>query len=164
MDKKIVKAINDQIRKEIYSGYMYLAMAAYLETQSLGGCAVWMKYQAKEEMEHAMKFFDFLNDRGEAVILQAIDKPPAQYTSLKDVFEKTLKHEQKVTASINSLYALAKKVNDNATVVFLNWFIDEQVEEEKNASEILGKLQYVGKGSGGLLMLDKALGMRGAKD
>jgi len=161
MEKKLVKAINEQINKEIYSAYLYLGMASYFESEALGGCAKWMKLQAKEEMSHAMKFFEFLHDRGERVVLDAIEKPPADYKSVQDVFENTLEHEQVVTASINNLYKIAQDVNDTAAEVLLHWFITEQVEEEKNAMDILGKLAYVGdKKSSALLLLDQALGAR----
>jgi ferritin len=136
-------------------------MTAYFEAQSLGGCAKWMKVQAKEEMNHALKFFGFLIDRGERVELAAIAKPDADFSSVKDVFEKTLEHEKLVTASIHKLYKLAESVDDSAAEVLLHWYIDEQVEEEKNAMDILGKLEFVGdKKSPGILMLDKALGER----
>lgn len=161
MEKKLLKAINEQINKEMFSAYLYLSMAAYFEAESLGGCAKWMKIQAKEEMGHALKFLDFLNDRGEKVELEAIDKPDADFSSVKDVFEKTLEHEKLVTASIHKLYKLAEDVDDSAAKVLLHWYIDEQVEEEKSAMDILGKLAYVGdKKSPGILMLDKALGDR----
>jgi len=161
MEKKMVKAINEQINMEMASAYIYLGMAAYFESESLGGCAKWMKLQAKEELGHAMKFFEFLADRGERVQLEAIEKPKGDFTSVEDVFEQTLEHEQKVTASINKLYKLAQDVKDTAAEVMLHWFIDEQVEEEKNAMDILGKLKYVGgKQSSAILLLDQALGSR----
>ncbi|MFH1359756.1 MAG: ferritin [Candidatus Omnitrophota bacterium] len=163
MDKKLEQAINEQIQKELYSAYLYLSMAAYLDAESLDGSAKWMKVQAKEEVAHGMKLYEFLNDRGHRVVLGAIDKPPADFSSVQEIFEETLKHEKKVTVSIHNLYALAEKVDDTAAKVFLHWFIEEQVEEEKNASDILGKLKYIGKQSSGILMLDKALGKRGEK-
>ncbi|MFH1768294.1 MAG: ferritin [Candidatus Omnitrophota bacterium] len=160
MDKKLEKEINQQIIKELYSGYLYLSMAAYFDAENLAGCSHWMKAQAKEEVSHAMKFFEFLNDRGSRVVLEAIDKPPAAFKSVEDVFKKTLDHEQKVTASINNLYDLAEKVDDKPAKVFLQWFINEQVEEEKNPSDILGKLKYIKEDSAAMLMLDKELGAR----
>ena len=160
MDKKLEKAINEQINKEYFSSYLYLAMAAYFEAKSLPGCSNWMKMQAKEEEFHASKFFDYLNDRGCRVILEAIDKPKADFKSVRDVFEYTLAHEKKVTASINNLYKIAQKVNDNASIMFLQWFITEQVEEEKSASDILAKLDFIKDDSMGILMLDKELGAR----
>lgn len=161
MEKKLVKAINEQINKEIYSAYLYLAMVAYFESESLNGCAKWMKIQAKEEMGHAMKFFEFLHDRGQRVELESIAKPDSSFKSVQDVFEKTLEHEQEVTASINNLFKIAQDVKDSAAEVLLHWFIEEQVEEEKSAMEILGKLEYVAdKKSSALLILDQALGAR----
>jgi len=141
MDKKLQKAFNDQIKNELYSAYIYLAMAAYFETKNLPGFAHWMKVQYKEEVSHAMKMFEFLNDRGVRVLLQSIAQPTLEYSSALEVFEETLKHEKKVTALINALYELAKQVNDNASSVFLHWFISEQVEEEKNASQIIETLK-----------------------
>ena len=160
MDKKMEKAMNEQITKELYSSYLYLGMAAYFEAENLGGFAQWMKIQAAEEISHAMKFFNFINERGGAVVLDAIDKPPAKYASPEEVFAKTLEHEKLVTKSINNLYSLARDLNDNASLIFLEWFITEQVEEEKNPTDILGKLKYVSKEPAGILILDKDLGMR----
>ncbi len=160
MDKKLEKSMNEQIVKELYSAYLYLAMAAYFESENLGGFGHWMRMQLQEELLHASKFFDFLNERGSKVVLGAIDKPTDKFSSVVDVFKKTLEHEKKVTASINNLYALADKVNDNASKVFLQWFINEQVEEEKNPADILGKLKYVSDQPAGILILDKELAMR----
>lgn len=160
MDKKLVKLMNEQIQKEFYSAYIYLSMAAYFEARGLSGLSHWMKKQAKEELEHGMKFFDFLNDRGAWVILGEIGKPPADFASIRDVFEKTLEHEKEVTASINNIYAAAQKVEDTAAQVFLNWFVNEQVEEEKAPAEILAKLKFIKEDSAGVIMLDKELGKR----
>jgi len=161
MNKKLQKEMINQINKEFFSAYLYLAMAAYFEDRGLAGFARWMQLQAKEELEHGMKIFGFLADRGVKVTLDAIAKPTSDFSSIKDVFGKTLAHEKKVTASIDNLYGIAQSVKDNASVMFLAWFITEQVEEEKNASDILAKLEYVKKeDSAGILMLDKALGMR----
>ena len=106
MDKRLEKAMNEQLTKELYSAYLYLSMAAYFESESLAGFSHWMKMQVQEEVLHAMKLFDFLNERETRVVLEAIDKPLAKFSSIKDIFEKTLKHEKKVTASINDLYSL----------------------------------------------------------
>lgn len=160
MDKKLVEAINEQIKNELYSAYLYLSMAAYFDSENLEGFAHWMKVQAKEEVEHAMKFYGFLNDRGERVILEAIEKPPSNFSSPVDVFEKTLKHEKKVTALIGKLYDLAEKVKDKAAVILLQWFITEQVEEEKNASSILEKLKMIGNKPQGILMVDGHMAKR----
>ena len=160
MDKKLLKVMNEQINKEMFSSYLYLAMAVYLESKTLVGASRWMQLQAKEEMEHAMKIFHYLIERGCEVELDAIAKPSMNYSSVKDVFQKVLKHEQFVTASINKLYETALSVNDNAAGIFLQWFVAEQVEEESHAAEILGQLEYVKEDSAAILMLDKALGAR----
>jgi len=160
MDKKLQNAFNDQIKHELYSAYIYLAMAAYFETKNLPGFAHWMKVQYKEEVSHAMKIFEFLNDRGEKVLLQAIPQPPLEFESSLKVFEETLKHERKVTSLINALYELAKKANDHAAVVFLQWFVTEQVEEEKNAQVIIQTLQLIKSEGAPLIMLDRELARR----
>lgn len=160
MDKKLEKSMNEQIVKELYSAYLYLAMAAYFESENLGGFSHWMRMQVQEELLHTSKFFDFLNERGSRVVLDTIDKPTAKFSSVEDVFKKTLEHEKKVTVSINALYALADKANDNATKIFLQWFINEQVEEERNPADILGKLKYVSNQPAGILILDKDLATR----
>lgn len=160
MDKKLEKAFNDQIKHELYSAYIYLAMAAYFETKNLTGFAHWMKMQYKEEVSHAMKIFEFLNDRSVKVLLQAIPQPVSEYASVLEVFEETLKHEKKVTSLINGLYDLAKEINDNASSVFLQWFISEQVEEEKNAAYIIENLKMINSVGPALIMLDRELAKR----
>ncbi|MBD3331096.1 ferritin [Candidatus Peregrinibacteria bacterium] len=160
MNKKIEQAVNNQINAEIYSAYLYLAMAAYLEDLSLTGFSNWMKVQYQEEMAHAMKFYDFVYERGGKVKMQAIDEPQNDYKSVLEVFEKTLEHEKQVTASINSLYELAVKEKDYALESFLKWFIDEQVEEEASAQELIDKLKLAGQEGPGLFMLDKDLNAR----
>ncbi|MBI4845494.1 MAG: ferritin [Candidatus Omnitrophica bacterium] len=160
MDKKLAKAMNEQVKNELYSAYLYLAMAAYCDYQNLPGFAHWMKTQAKEEQSHAMKIYGFLNNVGERVVMEAIAKPPAEFDSPADVFKKTLEHEKKVTALINDLYNLAQKVQDNAAAIFLQWFVTEQVEEEKNAADILAVLKVIKADSGQLILLDKELGKR----
>lgn len=160
MDKKLAEKLNEQIRNEIYSAYLYLSMAAYFEHEGWSGFSNWMKVQAKEELGHALKFFEFLADRQERIILKDIPQPIVEFKSALDVFEKTLEHEKKVTSLINDLYSLAGEVNDNPAQVFLAWFITEQVEEEKNASEIVSKLKKIEPNSGAFFMLDKVLGER----
>lgn len=160
MDKKLMEALNKQINNEFYSAYLYLSMAAYFDSASLEGFAKWMKVQAKEEMGHAMKLYGFLNDRNEPIILEQIGKPPSKFTSPQDVFKKSLAHEKGVTATINKLYDLANKVKDISAVVILQWYITEQVEEEKSASVVLEKLKLVPSDSPALLMLDAELGRR----
>jgi ferritin len=154
-------AINEQINKELYSAYMYLSMAAYCEDANLPGSARWMRAQANEEVEHAMKFFDYVNERGGRVVLKAIDQPAVEFQGLLDVFERTLEHEQYVTSLIDNLYTLALEEKDYASQSFLQWFIDEQVEEEASATEIVETLKMIGDKGHALVMLDRQLGSRG---
>ena len=160
MEKKLQHALNEQIKNELYSSYLYLSMAAYCESENLPGLALWMKIQAKEEAGHGMKIFEFLVNRGVRVILQVIPQPPIDFSSPQDIFEKTLEHEKKVTNLIHKLYETSKGVKDNSAQVFLQWLITEQVEEEKNATHILGMLQAIKPKSAGMIMLDKELGKR----
>ncbi len=160
MEIKLQKALNDQINKEFYSAYLYLAMAAFFESKSLPGFSHWMQMQVQEEMAHGMKFFKFLNDLGVVVELSAIDKPQTEFKSVQDVFDLTLEHEKGVTQSINHLYDCAQASNDRAVLMFLPWFITEQVEEEKNVSDICAKLTFIKEDSMGLMMLDQALANR----
>ena len=155
-------AINNQIKHEFYAAYTYLSMSAYFEAVNLPGFATWMRGQAQEEITHGMKLFDFVNDRGGRVILQAVDAPPTDFKSPLDVFEHALKHEQKVTGMINALYETAAGANDFAAQVALQWFITEQVEEEKTADLIVEQLKMIGSDRPALLMLDRELGARKA--
>jgi ferritin len=161
LSKTIQDAINEQIKNELYSAYLYLSMAAHYEAVNLTGFANWMRVQAKEEQGHAMKFFDYINDRGGRVTLQAIDQPPSEWKSSLELFQQVLQHEQKVTGLINKLYELAVKENDYATQVMLQWFITEQVEEEKSAGQIIEQLKMIEDRSTAVLLLDKQLGKRG---
>jgi ferritin len=160
LSKDILDGINDQIRNEISSAYLYLAMSAYCESQNLPGMAKWLRIQWQEETEHAMKLFDHIVSRGGTVALQAIERPPSKFKSALGIFEEVLAHEQKVTASINKLYEMALKGKDFATQVELQWFIKEQVEEEKNAGEIVELMKRAGDSGPMLLMLDRQLGLR----
>jgi ferritin len=160
MDERILELINKQINSELYSAYLYLSMAAYLDHKGLPGFAKWMKVQAKEEVEHAMKFYEYVNDRGGRVKLEAIEKPPTEWESVTKLFEEALEHEKFVTDSINKIFDAAREVGDKATEVFLHWFIDEQVEEEKTFSEVLGLLKMTNEHPQALLMLDSKLGQR----
>ncbi len=162
LSKSLQKALNDQIGMEFYSAYIYLSMSAYFQSQNLPGCAHWMRLQYQEEVAHALKLFDYVHNRGGVAALQAIDQPQAKFASPQDVFKQALGHEKKVTASINDLYALAHKESDYATQVALQWFVTEQVEEEKNAAEIVEQFAMVGDNRVALLMLDRQLGARGA--
>ena len=163
LSQAMQEALNGQIRDELYSAYMYLSMAAYFDTVSLPGFAAWMRAQSEEELSHAMKFFDFVNERGGRVELHAIDQPPLDFESTRAVFEKTYEHEQKVTGLIHDLYALALEENDYGTQVMLHWFIEEQVEEEDSVSQILDYLERVGEKDQALMMLDRELGQRGSE-
>lgn len=159
LSKSMQKALNGQIQKEFASSYLYLAMAAYCETKNLPGAASWLKVQAQEEWGHGMKIYEFVNDRGGTVTLQTIEQPPAEFGTMVEVFQAVLAHEQKITAAINDLYALALKENDYATQIMLQWFITEQVEEEKNASDVVELLKMAGEH---MVVLDAKLGKRAA--
>jgi ferritin len=161
LDKAVQDAMNEQIKNELYSAYQYLSMAAYCESENLPGFAHWMRAQFREEMEHAMKFYDFILDRNGRVVLQAIDQPVVGFGSPLEVFEQALEHEREVTGMINDLYALAINENDYASQTFLQWFVTEQVEEEKNVGDVVETLKMVGDGSEALFLLDRELGRRG---
>ena len=160
LSKALEGAISDQIRDELYSAYLYLSMSAYFEANNMPGSARWMRLQSDEEMSHAMKLFDYVFDRGSRVVLQAIDQPPAEFGSTLEIFEQALAHEQKVTGMINAIYELAVKENDYPTQIELQWFITEQVEEEKSAGDIVEQLKVVGDHGPSLILLDRALGAR----
>jgi len=157
---KMRDALNGQINAELYSSYLYLAMAAYFEDINLSGFANWMRVQAQEENMHAMKIYDYVAERGGRVLLKAIDEPPSEWESALAVFEVTYEHEQKVTGLINDLVDLARELRDHATESFLQWFVDEQVEEEQSADDIVQKLKPMEGFKGGLFMLDGELGQR----
>ncbi len=160
LSKTVQDAINEQIKNELYSGYLYLAMAAHFESTNLPGFAHWMKIQATEEVKHAMKFFGYVYERGGKVTLKAIDQPPTDFKSPIEIFKAAHKHEQKVTAMIHKLYELSLKENDYPSQVMLQWFIKEQVEEEKNAEGIVEQLKMAGDSSAALLMADRQFAMR----
>jgi ferritin len=160
LSNKMEAAINQQINAEMYSSYLYLSMATYFESISLGGFSNWMRQQAQEEMFHAMKMFDFICERGSRVILKAIDEPPSEWSSVLDVLENVLAHEQKVTGLINDLVNLALDERDHATNIFLQWFVSEQVEEEDTAGGLVDKLKRIGDDANGLFMLDTELANR----
>ena len=162
ISKTMQKAFNEQINAELYSEYLYLAMSSYCDTIDLPGFANWMLQQSTEERIHAMRFYNFVHDRDGEVEFLAIDKPPVKYKNVLDMFENVLKHEQLVTKRIHDLYALAQKENDYAAQVELQWFISEQVEEEKTAKDIIQQLKWVGDKSTALFMLDQKLDQRAA--
>lgn len=158
--KKMEAAFNDQIREEVFSAYLYWSMAAYFESISLGGFAAWMKAQAQEEMMHATKFFDHISERGGRVILQTIKQPESAWDSPLAAFEAAYRHEQHITGCIDGLVKVASDENDNAAGLMLQWFVAEQVEEEKNADDIVNKLKLVGDHGHAILMMDRELGQR----
>lgn len=160
LSKKMAKALAEQMNKEAYSGYLYLGMSSYAASIGLNGIANWFMVQFQEEISHAQKFYNYLGQQGERVMLETIDKPPQDFSSAADLFEKTLEHEQKVTKMINDLVALAREEKDNATEIFLQWYVTEQVEEEANAQELLQKVKLVGEGGNGLFMIDNELAKR----
>jgi ferritin len=160
INKALEKAINQQINKELYSEYLYSAMHAWFAGQNLDGFANWMMVQAKEEHFHAMKFFNYLIERGGNVELLAIEKPPKGFTKPLKAFQMALEHEQFVTKSINELMDLAIKEKDHAARSFLQWYVDEQVEEEANADKIVHKLEMIKDNPQGLYMLDNELAQR----
>ena len=160
MNKKMLAEMNTQIQRELESAYIYLSMAAYFDASNLPGFAHWMKAQFQEEQAHAMKFFGFIIDRGGKVTLQAIGQPPVEFKSPLEVFEKALAHEEKISGHINDLYALSMQEKDFASQPLLQWFIEEQVEEEKSAGEIVDTLKMIKEDATALLMLDRELGQR----
>jgi ferritin len=160
MNKKILKALNEQLNRELFSAYLYLSMAAYFERENLEGFAKWMKIQAQEELEHAMKFFDFINERGGKVVLEKLDKPKTDWKSPLEAFEDAYEHEKFISKNIHDIYKLAEKLNDYPTKVFLHWFIDEQVEEEDQTLKIVEILRKIGKSAGALYHLDHRLSKR----
>ena len=161
LSKKMGKALNEQINAEMYSSYLYLSMSAWFEGRNLPGFAQWMKVQAGEENNHAMKFYRYVFDRLGKVELAAIEGPPTEWESPLAVFEEVFAHEQRVTAMIHDLADLAAKEKDLATQSFLKWFIDEQVEEEASADAVVRKLRMMGDFPGGVFMMDRELGSRG---
>jgi len=160
LSKKLEDAINEQINKELYSAYLYLSMSSYCESESLAGFAGWMRAQAQEEVNHAMRLFDHVAARGGRVVLKAIEMPTPVWKSPLEMFEEVLQHERKVTGLINTLYELALNENDYATQMELQWFITEQVEEEESAGAVVEQLRRVGDQPMGLLMMDRQLGER----
>ncbi len=160
INNRVEQLMNEQIKHEFFSAYLYLSFSAHFASKGLKGFENWMKKQAAEEQVHAMKFFDFLHERGGTVTLQTIDQPTVKAETPLQFFTESLKHEQLVTSLINKIYAVAVEEKDYASQTFLHWFIDEQVEEEANANAILDTLKLIGESGNGLLMLDHQLGER----
>ncbi len=157
LNEKMLNALNEQINAEQYSALLYLSMAAYLNDKGLPGFANWMYVQYQEEMTHANKLFNYVVERGGKVELKAIDQMPTEWDGIIDIYEATLKHEQLVTSLINNLMEVAVEVKDHATQSFLRWFVDEQVEEEANVTEILDTLKLINGQGNGIFMLDREM-------
>ena len=162
LSEKIENALNAQLNAELYSSYLYLSMNAFFKSINLDGFANWMHSQAQEELMHGMKIYDFINQRGGRVVLSQIETPPIEWGSPVEVFEETLKHEQKVTGLINDLVEIALAEHDHATNIFLQWFVTEQVEEEENVGNVLQQLMLLNDAKNGIFMIDRELAKRGA--
>ena len=160
LNKKIEDAINNQINAELWSAYLYLSMSLDCASKGLQGAANWFEIQYQEEQAHAMKFKNYIIARGGRVVLQPIQEVQTEWNTLLDIFKDTLAHEQKVTALLNNLYKIALEETDVATQSMLKWFIDEQVEEEENATSMIDALKMIGDNGYGLYMLDKELSTR----
>lgn len=160
LNKKIEEALNAQINAELWSAYLYLSMSAYCHAEGKPGMGKWFEVQFEEEQDHAKILFNYIISRNGKVTLKAIDAVPTSWNSILDVYKDTLAHEQKVTSLINNLFALTTAENDYATQSMLKWFVDEQVEEEETAQDIIDKLEMIGDNGYGLYMLDKELGAR----
>ncbi len=160
LTKKMHQALNDQIHHELESAYIYLSMAAYFETENFPGFAHWMKMQFEEEMAHAFRFYDYIHSRGEKVKLLAIAEPPDTFESPLAAFENALGHERKISKDIHNLYGLAMEEKDYPSLSFLQWFIDEQVEEEEHVGGVVEDIKRVHQSDQGLLMLDRELAQR----
>lgn len=164
VNKEVQDAINEQIKHEFFAAYQYLSMMTYFEEMALGGFATWMRLQAQEEVSHAMRLLDFLLDRGGKVELHAIDEPKTGFASPLEVMRAALAHEQRVTGLINDIYELAVEHKDYPAQVLMQWFISEQVEEEKNAGDLVDQLEFFGDSPGALLVIDERLGQRTPED
>ena len=160
LSKKMQNMLNEQVNAEFYSAYLYLSMVAYFESINLPGFAAWMLAQSQEEVVHAMKIFNHIHERGGRVELSVIETPTIKWSSPLQAFESAYAHEQKVSGLINNLVKTAISENDHASNIFLQWFVTEQVEEEKSADEIVQKLKRSGDSPGVLLMLDREMGQR----
>ena len=160
MNEKVSALLNEQVNKEFYSAYLYLDMANFYTQKGLNGFANWYEIQAKEEQDHAMLMYQYLQNNGEKVTLEAIAKPDKTYTTLMDPLKAGLEHEKYVTSLINNIYAAAQEVNDFRTTQFLDWFIKEQGEEEKNSTDQITKMELFGDDARSLYMLNSELAAR----
>ena len=162
IDRKLEKALNEQINKELHAWYSYLSKSAFCRTRNLNGFATFMEGHAREEQAHAQRLISYVLDRGGQVVLESISAPDAEFGSLLDIFAKSLDQEKENTRAIYELYDLAKSINDYSTVAALQWFLDEQVEEEKVMTEALGLMQFAGDDKGALLALNMQFGQQAA--
>ncbi len=160
--KRMEEALNEQIKHEFESAYLYLAMVAYFQAEGLDGMAQWMTAQTQEEVAHAMKFFQYINERGGRVELKALAQPQKEWASPLEAFKAAYAHEQFITGKINDLMKIAEEENDNAAKIMLQWFVTEQVEEESSTKRVVDLLERVGDSGHGLIMVDRELGTRQA--
>jgi ferritin len=160
VSKKMEIALNEQVNAELYSAYLYLSMESYFKSKNLNGFANWMRVQTQEEMTHVMKIYDFIDERGGRITLKAIEGPPTEWDSPLTVFEAVYEHEQMVTGLVNDLVNLAIAEKDHATNSFLQWFVNEQVEEESSADQVVQQLKMMENAPGGIFMFDRELGQR----
>ncbi len=160
ISEKMTAALNKQINAEMYAGYLYLAISSYCSYTGLKGASKWFFVQTQEESTHALRIYNYVNRLGEHAKLASIKEPPTDFDSLQAMFEAALQHEQKVTGMINDLVNLAIEEKDHATEIFLQWFVNEQVEEEESVNDVLAQLKLAGEDKSGLFMIDKELGAR----
>jgi ferritin len=161
LSRTVQDALNEQLKQELYAAYLYLSMSAHCSTTNFPGFAAWLRVQAQEELGHAMRIYDYVLDRDGRVLLQAIPQPASEFASLLGCFEQARDHERKVTAMINKLYEFVDAEKDYASHPFLEWFLTEQIEEEKQSAQIVETLRMAGDHPGALLMLDREMGARG---
>jgi len=160
ISQRMQDQMNEQIKHETFSAYLYFSMAAYFHAESLDGMAQWMKAQAQEELDHALRFFNHIDERGGRIELDAIEKPETSWDSPLAAFEAALAHEEFITGRINELVKVAAEENDNAAGIMLQWFVTEQVEEESSVTKVIDMLKRIGESGHGLLMVDRELGQR----
>jgi len=160
LKENVSDALNAQINAEMFSAYLYMSMSAYFKSVNLDGFSSWMEAQAQEEMMHAKKFYDFINQRGGRVVFKQIETPQSEWNSCLHAFEEALTHEQKITGLINQLVDIAHEARDHATSIFLQWFVSEQVEEEESVGGVVERLKLVEESKGGLFMIDQELSKR----
>jgi ferritin len=161
LSKTVQDALNEQLKQEFYAAYLYLSMSAHCSSNNFEGFAQWLRLQAQEEVGHAMRIYDYIEDRGGRVLLQAIPQPATEFPSIVGLFEQARDHERKVTGMINGLYELVDRERDYASHSFLEWFLTEQIEEEKQSTKIVESLKLAGDHPGAILMLDREMGARG---